>query len=123
MQATYDISTDTGKVRLMIADTDTSDALFADEEVAFALAQCDDCLYGAAALLLRALAADRARLAVRVTRGGVSEDLTQATVQLQAMAQQYEDKATAAVPVLDTTVWPSWEPFSYSANLAAGRDT
>lgn len=123
MEATYDISTDAGKVRLLIADTDISDALFADEEVAFALAQCDDCLYAAAALLLRALAADKARLAVRVTRGGVSEDLTQATVQLQALAQQYEDKSAASVPALDTTVWPSWEPFSYSDNLAAGRET
>lgn len=33
MTATYDLSTDVGKVRLAIQDTDTSDAEFTDEEI------------------------------------------------------------------------------------------
>lgn len=33
MPATYDLSTDRGKVRLIIGDTDTANALFQDEEL------------------------------------------------------------------------------------------
>lgn len=33
MSATYDLSTDIGKVRLLITDTDTSNTIFSDEEI------------------------------------------------------------------------------------------
>jgi len=76
---------------------------------------------GAAALLLRALAVDSARLAVRVSRGGVSEDLTQVAANLRAQADAYEAKADAGIPDLNSVVSPSWEPFSATENLLTER--
>ena len=75
-----------------------------------------------AAMLLRVLAADQSRLAVRVTRSGVSEDLTQVAVQLRAQADAYAQKAADDVGGISAIVSPSWEPFSYTDNLLAGRD-
>lgn len=118
--ATYDIATDVGRVRLLVADTDTGDATFSDAEIEWALA-AEDGVYRAAALLLRALAVDSARLAVRVSRGGVSEDLTQVAANLRAQADAYEAKANAGIPALSSVVSPSWEPFSATENLLTGR--
>lgn len=122
MAYTYCLTDDIGKARLLIADTDISDATFSDEEITFAL-DTEGGLYLAAAMLLRVLATDRARLAVRVTRSGVSEDLTQVAVQLRAQADAYAAKAVSDAGAISAIVSPSWEPFSYTDNLLAGRET
>ncbi len=121
MAYTYCLTDDIGKARLLIADTDISDATFSDEEITFAL-DTEGGLYLAAAMLLRVLAADQSRLAVRVTRSGVSEDLTQVAVQLRAQADAYAAKAADDVGGISAIASPSWEPFSYTDNLLAGRD-
>ncbi len=121
MAYTYCLGNDIGKVRLLIADTDIGNATFSDEEITFAL-DTEGGLYMAAAMLLRVLAADQSRLAVRVSRSGVSEDLTQVAVQLRAQADAYTAKAGSDVGSISATVSPSWEPFSYTDNLLAGRD-
>lgn len=121
MAYTYCLGNDIGKVRLLIADTDIGNATFSDEEITFAL-DTEGGLYMAAAMLLRVLAADQSRLAVRVSRSGVSEDLTQVAVQLRAQADAYTAKAGSDAGSISATVSPSWEPFSYTDNLLAGRD-
>lgn len=121
MAYTYCLTDDIGKTRLLIADTDISDATFSDEEITFALGT-EGGLYMAAAMLLRVLAADQSRLAVRVSRSGVSEDLTQVAQQLRAQADVYAQKAADDVGGISAIVSPSWEPFSYTDNLLAGRD-
>lgn len=121
MAYTYCLDNDIGKVRLLIADTDIGNATFSDEEITFAL-DTEGGLYMAAAMLLRVLAADQSRLAVRVSRSGVSEDLTQVAVQLRAQADVYAQKAADDVGGISAIVSPSWEPFSYTDNLLAGRD-
>lgn len=121
MAYTYCLDNDIGKTRLLIADTDISDATFSDEEITFAL-DTEGGLYLAAAMLLRVLAADQSRLAVRVSRSGVSEDLTQVAQQLRAQADVYAQKAADDVGGISAIVSPSWEPFSYTDNLLAGRD-
>lgn len=121
MAYTYCLDNDIGKVRLLIADTDIGNATFSDEEITFAI-DTEGGLYMAAAMLLRVLAADQSRLAVRVSRSGVSEDLTQVAVQLRAQADAYTAKAGSDVGSISATVSPSWEPFSYTDNLLAGRD-
>jgi len=118
---TYCLDNDIGKTRLLIADTDIGNATFSDEEITFAI-DTEGGLYMAAAMLLRVLAADQSRLAVRVSRSGVSEDLTQVAVQLRAQADVYAQKAADDVGGISAIVSPSWEPFSYTDNLLAGRD-
>ena len=121
MAYTYCLDNDIGKVRLLIADTDIGNATFSDEEITFAI-DTEGGLYMAAAMLLRVLAADQSRLAVRVSRSGVSEDLTQVAVQLRAQADAYTAKAADDVGGISAIVSPSWEPFSNTDNLLAGRD-
>lgn len=114
MAFTYDLETDTGKVRLLIADTEYEGHDFEDDEVAVALAQHDDNLKLAAAFLLNALAANRARLAVSVRRGAVSEDLTRIAADLRAQAAAYVEASDLP---LEAVVSPSYERFSYDRNL------
>lgn len=49
-------------VRMLVGDTDTSDQQSSDEEIAFALSQTSDDVYGAAVIICRALAAKYSRL-------------------------------------------------------------
>lgn len=56
MTATYDISTDIGKIRLLIHDTDITSAHFTDEELQVFL-DLEESVYSAAALALETWAA------------------------------------------------------------------
>jgi len=58
MTTTYDITTDVGKVRLLIGDTDIADAQFTDEEIQIFLDLNDDSLYLASANALEAWASN-----------------------------------------------------------------
>ena len=119
----YDLETDIGKVRLLIADTDISAHDFTDAEVDVALTQESDSIKRAAALLLLALASNRARLAVSVKRGAVSEDLSKLAAELRAQAEEFVKQAAEAEDLpLEAVITPSYERFSYTVNLALDRD-
>ena len=103
MAFSYDLGTAVGQIRLLIGDTvemeDGEDvALFTDEELEWFSDQTPSIRY-AAALALDTLASNHARLAVRVARGDVSEDMTQVAAQLRAQAEQFraEERATMAL--------------------------
>ena len=120
---TYDLATNVGKVRMLIADTDATAHDFADEEVEAALEQEGDSLKRGAALLLLVLASNRARLAVSVKRGAVSEDLTKVAVELRASAAVLVGQAAAEEDVpLSAIISPSYETFSYTVNLHNDRE-
>ena len=120
---TYDLSTNVGMVRMLIADTDATAHDFADEEVEAALEQEGDSLKRAAALLLLVLASNRARLAVSVKRGAVSEDLTKVAAELRASAAVLVAQAAADEDVpLSAIISPSYETFSYTVNLHNDRE-
>ena len=123
MIGTYDPTTDAGMVRLLIADTDVTDVLFADEEIAAALDMGGSAKL-AAATLLGALASNHARLAIRIQRGGVSEDMTQVAKELRAQAAVLREEGLAedAGAVLEATISPSYERYSYTRNLLLDRE-
>jgi hypothetical protein len=119
---TYDVTTDIGKVRLLTADTDRESYDFEDAEIEFALDEYDD-IRRAAAMLLTALASNRARLAVRVGRGNVNEDLTQVAKELReqaaALISQAED---AEDEPLEAVINPQYERLSAARNYALERE-
>jgi hypothetical protein len=119
---TYDVTTDIGKVRLLAADTDRESYDFEDAEIEFALDEYDD-IRRAAAMLLTALASNRARLAVRVGRGSVNEDLTQVAKELReqaaALISQAED---AEDEPLEAVINPQYERLSAARNYALERE-
>jgi len=123
MAFTYDLTTDIGKVRLLIADADASDYTFEDDEVAFAVSEEAD-LKCAAALLLESLAANRSRLAVRVSRGVRTEDLTQVSKELAARAKELREQSGAISDVpLEAVITPTVDAFSYRQNLLFDRES
>lgn len=71
---TYDLSTNAGKVRLLIADTNAADVLFLDGEIDAFLTMAGNGLHRAAAMAVRAIVADRAKLAKRVRREGYESE-------------------------------------------------
>lgn len=120
---TYDLTTDIGKVRMLVADTDVASYDFDDDEVEAALTQESDSLKRAAALLLLVLAANRSRLSVSVKRGSVSEDLKGVAADLRAQAKALVEQAAADEDVpLSAIINPSYETFSYTVNLDNDRD-
>lgn len=97
MTATYDLTTNIGKVRLKIADTDVmpaSDAHFTDEEIQVFLDEADDDILIASALALEAWAASLTDSALSEKIGDYSYSKKQADNKL-ALAQRYRDSAGA----------------------------
>jgi len=118
---TYDLGTDVGKVRLVIADTDITDPDFSDAEIEAALSM-ETGIKRAGARLLRSLAANRARLAIRVSRGGVGrtggqfEDFTKVAYELRALADKLESESAeddeAGVAASSVIVTPNWRGYT-----------
>lgn len=97
MTATYDLSTNNGKLRLSIGDTDTSDTVFTDEELAIFLDGAS--LNMAAAAAMEAWASKYAANANSEKIGDYS--YSQKTVDdMLKLAQRFRDK-DASIPVSD----------------------
>jgi len=99
MAATYDLTTSIGKVRLLISDTDVTDAQFTDEEITEFLTMASNSVNLAAALALEAWAASLTGSAESEKIGDYSYTKKQASNKL-ALAEQYR-KAEAETPVLE----------------------
>lgn len=97
MAFTYDVSTDRGKVRLLLADTDSNDYIWEDAEIDAFLNLASDSVYGAAALALRSLAADKGKHPglVRLFREA-DIDMREAITRCLQLAESYEEKARAS---------------------------
>lgn len=123
MAFTYDLATNVGKVRLLIADTVEDGAVFEDEELTALLTMEGSVVKSAAARALETLAANKAKLAVRVTRGSVTDDLSQVAKELRESAKQLRAEADSEDDgaILQQAVSPSWERFSHRKNILADR--
>jgi hypothetical protein len=73
---TYAISTDRGKVRLLLSDTDADTYVFEDDEIDYFLDRASGDVDAAAVVGLKVLLADRARRAKRFSLQGLSLDDT-----------------------------------------------
>lgn len=125
MAFSYDPTTDAGLIRLLIADTDGDTAVFSDAEIAAVYAANSNGVKRTAAQLLDILSTNHAKLAVRVSRGDVDEDLTKIAAELRAQAAVYRAQADDEEDdgaCLEAQVSPSYERFSYTDNLLLERD-
>ena len=89
----YDISTNLGKIRALIGDTDATSVLLTDAKISAFLALKSNDLFLTAALALNAIAANKALLAKRKTAGNYSEDLTAIAKECRETAKVYEEMA------------------------------
>ena len=93
MSFTYNLSTAVGQVRLLIGDTDSTTAIFSDEELTALLSMQSGDLFMTAALALRRIAANKALLAKAVSAGNYSEDTRDMPKILMQLAKDLEAAA------------------------------
>lgn len=121
---TYDLTTDVGKVRLLVQDHDeTAGAAhdFNNDEIEYVITlEARLGLLGAAARLYSILAGNAGKLAVKKDRLGLSDDLTQIGVQhrKQADAWRMEAEEEAEGVAAAVFVSPSYTVPAYARNLA-----
>lgn len=112
MSFTYDLATETGRIRLLIADTDPETCIYQDEELAALLALAGDDVRLAGAMAIEAICTDRARLARRV-RIGAYETEGQALDALMALAKRLRDESDAERIAGTVTIGPRPEHLEY----------
>jgi len=91
-------SSDRDAVRALIGDTDTTDQLLSDEEIAFALTEASNAIYAAAALCIRMILPKFARL-VDTSIESVSVRYGERVKSFTELLGQLESKADAMTTV------------------------
>jgi len=122
---TYDPTTDAGMIRLLTDDADADNYAFTDAEITAVYAANGSNVLRTSARLLEILATNHSKLAIRVGRGDVSEDLTQVAKNLREQADRYRaqaDESDDTGACLEASVSPSYERFSYTRNILLDRD-
>lgn len=99
MAFTYDLSTDTGKVRLRIADTRAVAYAFEDEEIAYFLTSAGS-VVGAAYLCVQSLLADQARRVKQATVGDVTYNDTARVAALNAILDRLATETGQNLPTI-----------------------
>ena len=122
MAFTYDLATSLGQVRFLVSDTDEDTAVFTDAEVTAALTMEGNVVKLAAARCFYVLAGSKAKLAVRISRGNVSDDMTALAKELREQAKMLRDEVAEDGDLpLEATITPDWERFSYRENVLLDR--
>lgn len=96
---TYDPTTAAGRVRLLITDTEESDASFDDGEIASFLALCRNSIHDAAALAYETWARSRPKLDLMVKVGTVQtqQEGSEVLLALAAAIRKAKPRASATV--------------------------
>lgn len=121
----YDPTTDAGMIRLLTDDADRDNYAFTDAEIAAIYAASGSSVLRTSARLLEILATNNSKLAIKVGRGDVDEDLTQVAKNLRDQADRYRaqaDEEDDSGACLEASVSPSYERFSYTTNELLERD-
>ena len=93
MTFTYDPTTDLGRVRLLIPDTESTDAYFEDAEITAFLSLNDGDVRLAAAQALDTLASSNALILKVITQNGVSTNGAAVATALRAQAAELRRQA------------------------------
>jgi len=96
MSFTFDTSTNIGKVRTLIGDTDSANVILTDEEIQVFLDLRINDIYLSSADALRRMAADKAILEKKIKAGNYEEDPRGMSKTLRELAQTYEETAANA---------------------------
>lgn len=121
MAFTYDVNTDRGRVRLLIADTDSTSVLFQDDEIDAFLTLGESNVFLAAAMAIESLLREKGvRLAKRIKRDRYETE-EHAIKDLTELAKKLRDDAVGSgisVGLIDVTgehldsYRPQWVPDS-----------
>lgn len=121
MTATYDLSTDVGKVRLLIPDTDVdeaADALFSNEEISALLGLEGDSVRRAAALALETLASSEAYVQKVIRLQDLQTNGAQTAKALMERAAALRKQADDADAADDEAGLFDWAEHTFSGNVS-----
>ena len=93
---TYDVTTDRGKVRLLITDTDAANEIFNDNEIDAFLTMMSGSVFRAAAVALYQIAASEVLLLKVIKLLELTTDGAKTADSLRALADSYQEKADLA---------------------------
>ena len=93
---TYDVTTDRGKVRLLITDRDAAHEIFNDDEIDAFLSMMSNNVLRAAAVALFQIAANEVLLLKVIKLLELSTDGASAANALRQLAKEYQEKADLA---------------------------
>jgi hypothetical protein len=93
---TYDVTTDRGRVRLLITDRDAANEIFNDNEIDAFLALMDNNVFRAAAIALFQIAASEALLLKVIKLLELTTDGARVADSLRGLALEYQEKADLA---------------------------
>lgn len=116
MTFTYDLGGDAGRVRLLIPDTDETNALYADEEVA-AFLELEGDVRSAAALALETAASSEAMVSKVIRTQDLATDGVKVAGELRARAAQLRVQASEAAQAaadgggLDIVDFDPWQGY------------
>ncbi len=96
MSFSYDLTTEIGKLRLLLQDIDATNPIFSDEELGVFLSFGEHDLYLSASEAWLALAGNYAKLAKRKSISKYSHDLSQIANECREQATYYKEKAELA---------------------------
>lgn len=120
MPPTYDVSSDAGKVRLLISDTDMSNVIFVDDEITTFLDLEGQNVRRAAALALETIASNEAQVlkvirTLDITTDGakLSTELRARAADLRAQADDTADDDGSGFEIAELVV----DDFSFSDRL------
>jgi hypothetical protein len=97
MANTYNPATDAGRVRLLIPDTNTTTAVYSDDEIAAFLALNDGDIYAAAADAVETIASSEAMVGKMIVINGMSSHGAYVANSLLSRARQLRARAAESV--------------------------
>ena len=115
MSFTFDLSTNVGKVRNLIGDTNASDYQLTDEEITSILSLASSDIFLASAICLKRIAADKALVQKRVKAGNYEEDPKEAINGMLKVAENYEKMAKDTPADAQTEIF--YTDFNYNEIL------
>lgn len=107
MAFTYDLASNTGKVRLLIPDNNQEDYLLSDAEILAALGMSGDSVYRAAALCLEIIASSEAMIDRKIKSDNVQTDGPALAAELRARARSLREQAETESSTGLTFVFPN----------------
>lgn len=116
MGFTYDVTTDRGKVRMLITDVNAVDYCFEDDEIDAYLTLNSSNVYKAAAFALITIAANEALVSKRIKILDLTTDGPAVAEALRKLAKEYLEEAEEAE---DTFDWAEqvFDSFTYTEKI------
>ncbi|MCK9602379.1 MAG: hypothetical protein M0R06_25260 [Sphaerochaeta sp.] len=117
MAFTYDVTTDRGKVRMLITDVESTDPCFDDDEIDAFLSMADSGVLLAAAMALETIASNEVLVLKVIKLLDLTTDGAKVSDALLKRAQLLRDQAASEAETFDIAEWASLNAFNFEQHV------